>query len=52
MKAIERTARNLEQALTRSKTARRGDILRSRFRLELARTEHLKQELKLERTSK
>jgi hypothetical protein len=49
MTAIQRTTQRLEQALNRASRAKRGNIMRTRFYLEQARTEHLKQEMKQEK---
>jgi hypothetical protein len=43
---LDRTAIRLEQALNRARRAKRGNIMRTRFQLEQARTEHLKAELR------
>jgi hypothetical protein len=44
--ALQRTTKRLEQALNRASRAKRGNIMRTRFYLEQARTEHLKAELR------
>jgi hypothetical protein len=46
MTKFERTTQRLEQALNRASRAKRGNIMRTRFYLEQARTEHLKAELR------
>jgi hypothetical protein len=46
MTALQRTTQRLEQALNRASRAKRGNIMRARFHLEQARTEHLKAELR------
>jgi hypothetical protein len=46
MTALQRTTKRLEQALNRASHAKRGNIMRTRFHLEQARTEHLKAELR------
>jgi hypothetical protein len=43
---LDQTAARLEQALNRASRAKRGNIMRARFALEQARTEHLKAELR------
>jgi hypothetical protein len=49
MNAVARSTQRLERALVRASTAQRGTIMKARVQLELARTEHLKLELKQER---
>jgi hypothetical protein len=44
--ALQRTTKRLEVALNRASRAKRGNIMRTRFYLEQARTEHLKAELR------
>jgi hypothetical protein len=46
MTALQRTTKRLEVALNRASRAKRGNIMRTRFYLEQARTEHLKAELR------
>jgi len=46
MKRLERATARLEEASARIARAKKGNIMRARFHLELARTEHLKAELK------
>jgi hypothetical protein len=46
MTILERTTKRLEVALNRASRAKRGNIMRTRFYLEQARTEHLKAELR------
>ena len=46
MTALQRTTKRLEVALNRASRAKRGNIMRTRFHLEQARTEHLKAELR------
>jgi hypothetical protein len=48
MKRLEKATARLEEALARVGRAKKGNIMRARFLLEQARTEHLKQELKAE----
>jgi hypothetical protein len=48
MKRLEKATARLEEALARVARAKKGNIMRARFLLEQARTEHLKQELKAE----
>jgi predicted Zn-dependent protease len=45
---LKKATARLEEALARVGRAKRGNIMRARFLLEQARTEHLKQELKAE----
>ena len=52
MKRLEKATARLEEALARVARAKKGNIMRARFHLELARTEHLKQELKAEKQEK
>jgi hypothetical protein len=52
MKRLEKATARLEEALARLARAKKGNIMRARFHLELARTEHLKQELKAEKQEK
>ena len=49
MNALTKSTQRLAQALDRASRAKRGNIMRARFKLELSRTEHLKQELKTEK---
>ena len=49
MNALTKSTTRLQQALDRASRARKGNIMRTRFAVEQARTEHLKQELKQER---
>ena len=52
MNKLKKATARLEEALARLARAKRGNIMRARFHLELARTEHLKQELKAEKQEK
>jgi hypothetical protein len=52
MKRLEKATARLEEALARVARAKKGEVMRARFHLELARTEHLKQELKAEKQEK
>jgi hypothetical protein len=49
MNALTKSTQRLATALDRASRAKRGNIMRARFQLEQARTEHLKNELKQER---
>jgi hypothetical protein len=49
MTAFQRTTQRLEQALNRASRAKRGNIMRTRFYLEQARTQHLQAEIKQEK---
>ena len=49
MNALTKSTQRLAQALDRASKAKHGNIMRARFQLEQARTEHLKNELKQER---
>jgi hypothetical protein len=49
MKQLEKATARLEEALARVARAKKGNIMRARFLLEQARTEHLKQEMKQEK---
>ena len=49
MNKLKKATARLEEALARVARAKRGEIMRARFLLEQARTEHLKQELKKEK---
>jgi hypothetical protein len=46
MNALSKSTIRLQQALDRASKARKGNIMRARFALEQARTEHLKAELR------
>jgi hypothetical protein len=49
LKRLERATARLEEASAYVARAKKGNIMRARFHLELARTEHLKAELKQEK---
>ena len=49
LKRLEKATARLEEALARVARAKKGNIMRARFMLEQARTEHLKAELKQEK---
>ena len=49
MKQLKKATARLEEALARVARAKKGEVMRARFHLELARTEHLKAELKQEK---
>jgi len=46
---LKKATARLEEALARVARAKKGNIMRARFLLEQARTEHLKQEMKQEK---
>ena len=49
MNKLKKATARLEEASARIARAKKGNIMRARFYLEQARTEHLKQEMKQEK---